>query len=124
MSLDAAGTPPPLDGYSVEHILLSVTVVHENRIMQYDDSCGTILKKALENGYAGVVRVFPQALYKHGQTEVHAKGCECHYCHPPLPREEREAVPGLGQMAAQQRERVLMGDLPPRGEPTPHCGPC
>lgn len=69
-------------GFSVEHILLSVIVVHTNRIIQYDDSCARLLEIHLKE-YAGVVRVDAKAQYEHSKTEIHIKGCECHHCQPP-----------------------------------------
>jgi len=68
-------------GFTIEHILLSVTVVHTNRIMQYDDSCASILNRELKQ-YGGVVRTSAIALYCHGKTEVHLLNCECGLCGP------------------------------------------
>jgi len=66
-------------GFSVEHILLSVTVVHTNRIMQYDDSAARILEKELLT-YNGIKSVNAKAQYDHGKTDIHANGCECGKC--------------------------------------------
>ena len=70
-----------LDGYSIEHILLSVTVVHTNKIIQYDDDCARLIEKHLAE-YNGVVRVSAQVQYDHAKIEVHTKGCECGKCKP------------------------------------------
>lgn len=77
-----AVSPSNERGFTVEHIMLSVTVVHTNQIIQYDDSCASILKKKLEKEYAGVVRVDAFVLYDHTKTEVHSEGCECGKCKP------------------------------------------
>lgn len=78
--------PPSMEGFekglSVEHILLSVTVVHTNRIIQYDDSCINILKRTLEDDYNGVQRVDVKVHYDHGQTHIHPNNCECGICKP------------------------------------------
>jgi hypothetical protein len=69
-------------GFTIEHILLSITVVHTNRIMQYDDTCANIVKKKLEEEFKGVVRVNAHALYDHSKIDAHTKGCQCHICSP------------------------------------------
>jgi len=68
-------------GHTVEHILLSVTVVHTNQIIQYDDSCAYLIQKHLKD-YTGVVRVEAQVQYNHTKTDVHIKGCQCGICNP------------------------------------------
>lgn len=68
-------------GFSIEHILLSVTVVHTNRIIQYDDSCARLLEIHLKE-YSGVVRVDAKVQYEHSKTDIHIKGCECGICKP------------------------------------------
>lgn len=70
-----------IQGYSIEHILISVMVVHTNRIIQYDDSCAFILEKALKE-YGGVVRVETEVHYKHCKTDIHGNGCSCGICKP------------------------------------------
>ncbi len=72
-------TPPFRKGLQIEHILLSVTVVHTNEIMQYDDSCNHLIGKGLKE-YNGVVSVQAETLYKHGKTDIHPEGCECGHC--------------------------------------------
>lgn len=69
-------------GYTIEHIMLSVTVVHTNKIMQYDDSAAGILSRELLK-YDGVERVDAKVLYDHTKTEEHQKDCECGKCKPP-----------------------------------------
>ena len=66
-------------GKTIEHIMLSVTVVSTNRICQYDDTCAGIIRRTLKE-YGGVMAVNAEVLYKHTKTEVHPDGCECHYC--------------------------------------------
>lgn len=75
--------PDPFeDGLTVEHILITVDVVHRNKIIQYDDSCAHIINTYLKGNYAGVVTVNAQAKYDHCKVENHPKGCECHWCGP------------------------------------------
>jgi hypothetical protein len=72
-------TPPPHNGFRIEHIMLSVTVVHTNEIMQYDDSCAYLIGKGLKE-YNGVVSVQAETLYKHGKMDTHPEGCDCGHC--------------------------------------------
>lgn len=72
-------TPPAHNGFQIEHILLSVTVVHGSRMMQYDDSCAHLIGKGLKE-YNGVISVQAEALYQHGKTDTHPEGCECCHC--------------------------------------------
>jgi len=82
-AMEAVATPLGFErGYTIEHIMLSVTVVHTNQIMQYDDSCANILKDKLGKEYNGVVRVDANVLYDHSKTDVHHKGCDCGTCNP------------------------------------------
>lgn len=69
------------EGKTVEHIMLCVTVVSTNRIIQYDDSAARILKKQLME-YKGVKSVSANVLYNHTKTEQHSNGCGCHFCEP------------------------------------------
>lgn len=80
---EAAVKPPEgfERGFTIEHILLSITVVHTNKIMQYDDSCAHLIRKHLEE-YNGVVRVDANVLYNHTKVDAHQKGCECGICQP------------------------------------------
>lgn len=71
--------PSDHNGFHVEHILLSVTVVHTNDIIQYDDSCAHLIGKGLKE-YNGVVSVQAETLYKHGKTDTHPEGCDCGEC--------------------------------------------
>lgn len=66
---------------TVEHILISVTVVHINKLIQYDDSCANILERELLK-YNGVNRVFTTVHYNHCNDEVHQDDCSCHFCKP------------------------------------------
>lgn len=66
-------------GKSIEHILLSITVVSTNRICQYDDTCAGIIWRTLKE-YGGVQAVNAEVLYKHTKIETHPAGCDCHYC--------------------------------------------
>jgi len=63
----------------VEHILLSVTVVHGSRMMQYDDSCAYLIGKHLKE-YNGIVSVQAEVCYDHTKTDTHPEGCECGHC--------------------------------------------
>lgn len=72
-----SGLPGP--GFTIEHILLSVTVVHTNRIIQYDDSCAHLIKKYLHE-YNGVLTIDAQVLYNHTKVDSHIDGCECGMC--------------------------------------------
>jgi hypothetical protein len=83
MSLELSEIPEQFKkGYHVEHILLSVTVIHINEIIQYNDSCAQILERELPN-YKGVIRVKASVYYDHSQTRVHSHGCECGICKSP-----------------------------------------
>jgi len=78
--IEAPKTPEGFEnGLTVEHILLSVTVVHTNKIMQYDDSAARILERALLT-YGGVKSVNAKAQYDHGRIDTHSNGCECGKC--------------------------------------------
>ena len=66
-------------GLKIEHILLSVTVVHNREISQFDDSCAQILERKLLE-YDGVLAVDAEALHTHGNTVTHVLNCDCHWC--------------------------------------------
>lgn len=66
-------------GFTVEHILLSVTVVSTNKIIQYDDSVAMILADGLRE-YTGVESVKADVLYQHTKVETHPNSCTCHFC--------------------------------------------
>lgn len=69
-------------GFTIEHVMLSVTVVSkEGSAGQFDDSIAHLVRKHLPE-YFGVVDVLPEVLYKHTKIEQHRKGCECGYCNP------------------------------------------
>lgn len=67
------------NGLTIEHIMLSITVVHTNKIMQYDDSAAGILRRELMK-YHGVKSVNPEVFYDHTKIEKHSEGCECGKC--------------------------------------------
>jgi hypothetical protein len=77
------------EGKTVEHILISVTVVHTNKIIQYDDSIAHIVQVGLE-GYIGLERVVVRPHYEHGKIEQHVGGCKCGHCDP---KQDRQQVP-------------------------------
>lgn len=79
MNTELDPTPPTNTGLTVEHILISVAVVHTNQIMQYDDSCAHLIGKGLKE-FNGVQSVQADVLYKHTKIEVHLEKCECGYC--------------------------------------------
>lgn len=74
-------TPPEggEPGFKIEHILLTVTVVHNRDIGQLDDSAAYLVKRELGQ-YNGVLTVEATALYDHVKEEVHVKSCTCHWC--------------------------------------------
>jgi hypothetical protein len=72
-------TPPIHNGLQVEHILLSVTVVHGSRLMQYDDTCAYLIGKHLKE-YNGIVSVQAEVCYDHTKSDTHPEGCECGHC--------------------------------------------
>jgi hypothetical protein len=71
--------PEDHNGLQVERILLSVTVVHGSKMMQYDDSCAFLIGNGLKE-YNGVVSVQAEVLYDHSKTDTHPEGCECGNC--------------------------------------------
>lgn len=72
-------------GLTVEHILLSITVVsNKESAGQFDDSAAYQVQKGL-NEYHGVERVDVQVLYPHTKIVNHANQCECGICKPPQP---------------------------------------
>lgn len=87
MNAASVSHPAPSDnefknGLTVEHVLLSVTVVSTKESCgQFDDSIAHIIRKGLAE-YHGVVRSMPEVLYKHTKIEMHANECECGYCKP------------------------------------------
>lgn len=69
-------------GLTVEHILLSVTVVSTKESAgQFDDTCAGILRRELAH-YHGIVRVEPTVLYNHTKIDQHPNGCDCGICKP------------------------------------------
>lgn len=69
-------------GYTVEHVMLSVTIISTKESAgQFNDSCAHILQKRLME-YHGVKRVIPEVLYKHTKIENHSNECACGYCDP------------------------------------------
>ncbi len=71
------------NGLTVEHILLSVTIVSTKESAgQFDDSCAHAVQKTLKE-YHGVKSVEAQVLYEHTKIEKHADHCKCGHCEPP-----------------------------------------
>lgn len=71
-------------GLTIEHILLSVTIVsNKESAGQFDDSCARIVEKNLKE-YHGIERVDARVQYNHTKIEHHLIGCECHHCSPPV----------------------------------------
>lgn len=69
-------------GLTVEHVMLSVTVVSTKESAgQFDDSIAGIVRRELMK-YHGVISVLPEVLYKHTKIEQHPNECECGYCKP------------------------------------------
>lgn len=69
-------------GYTVEHVMLSVTIIStKGSAGQFDDSCSHVLIKGLKE-YHGVERVLSEVLYKHTKIENHSNECTCGYCDP------------------------------------------
>lgn len=69
-------------GYTVEHVMLSVTIVSTKASAgQFDDSCSYVLIEGLKK-YHGIERVLPEVLYKHTKIENHPNECTCGYCDP------------------------------------------
>lgn len=72
--------PDSKPGFTIEHILLSVTIVSTSESAgQFDDSCASILRRELAK-YNGVTEVLPEVQYKHTKIEVHQDGCVCGIC--------------------------------------------
>lgn len=70
------------DGLTIEHILLSVTIVSTKESAgQFDDSCAYLLEKHMKE-YHGVTSIDAQVQYKHTKIEHHPKHCNCGYCKP------------------------------------------
>ncbi len=69
-------------GLTIEHILLSITIVStKDSAGQFDDSCANAVNRTLKE-YHGVQRVDAQVLYNHTKIENHANECECGKCKP------------------------------------------
>lgn len=69
-------------GLTIEHVLLSVTIVsNKESAGQFDDSCSHILERELKT-YHGILRVESKVLYEHTKIEYHHEGCECGKCKP------------------------------------------
>lgn len=69
-------------GLTVEHVMLSITVVSTKESAgQFDDSIAGVVRRELVKHH-GVVDVLPEVLYKHTKIEQHSNGCECGYCKP------------------------------------------
>lgn len=67
-------------GLTVEHILLSITIVsNKESAGQFDDSCAYQIQKNLME-YHGVKSVDAQVLYNHTKIENHPNRCECGHC--------------------------------------------
>lgn len=68
------------DGLTVEHILLSITVVsNKESAGQFDDSCAhQVVKNLME--YHGVKSVRAEVFYQHTKIEQHVEGCQCGNC--------------------------------------------
>lgn len=82
MLTQVASVAPPEGGepgFKIEHILLTVTIVHTREIGQLDDSAAYLVKRELSQ-YNGVLTVDATALYDHVKEEVHVKNCTCHWC--------------------------------------------
>lgn len=89
MSYEPASTPEVLetqispaepDGLTIEHILLSVTVVSgKDSAGQFDDSAAFLVGRELLT-YHGVQCVDAKVQYDHTKIEKHLVGCECHWC--------------------------------------------
>lgn len=70
-------------GLTIEHVLLSVTVVSTKESAgQFDDAIAYLIEKHLKE-YHGIVRVDAQVQYKHTKIENHSNGCQCEICVPP-----------------------------------------
>lgn len=92
--METEQTPTGLQaGLTIEHILLSVTVVSTKESAgQFDDSAARQAQKALME-YHGVKSVNAQVLYDHTKIEQHVEGCECGKCtliQTPEPVDEAE----------------------------------
>ena len=70
------------NGLTIEHVLLSVTVVsNKESAGQFDDSIARIVECGLAE-YHGVIRVDANVQYNHTKIEHHPNGCECGKCKP------------------------------------------
>lgn len=71
------------NGLTVEHVLLSVTIVMDKTAVgQLDDSSARAVQRAIED-YCGVRYVDAKVLYNHTKIEHHPNHCECGICVPP-----------------------------------------
>lgn len=69
-------------GLTVEHVLLSVTLVSDKTSAgQFDDSCARAVEQKLKE-YRGMKRVEAKVLYNHTKIENHPDRCDCGYCAP------------------------------------------
>lgn len=67
-------------GLTIEHILLSVTVISTKESAgQFDDSAAFLVKEGLVT-YHGVRHVDARVQYEHTKIEKHPLGCECGLC--------------------------------------------
>lgn len=72
--------PDSKPGFTIEHILLSVTVVSTSESAgQFDDTCSGIIRRELAK-YHGVTEALSEVQYKHTKIEVHQDGCQCGIC--------------------------------------------
>jgi len=75
--------PTAENGLTVEHILLSITVVSTKESAgQFDDTCARIVERELMK-YHGIKTVDARVQYQHTKIEKHFEGCNCQHCQPP-----------------------------------------
>lgn len=78
-------TEPPAGfekGLTIEHVLLSVTIVsNKESAGQFDDSCASQLEAAMLK-YHGIERIEAKVLYQHTKIENHVNDCHCGKCRP------------------------------------------
>lgn len=68
------------NGLTIEHIMLSVTVVSTKESAgQFDDSIAYQIQKVMPE-YHGVKTVVAKVLYEQTKIEKHANHCECPFC--------------------------------------------
>lgn len=79
MSTETKPADAKREGFAIEHIILTVTIVHDREIGQFDDSCAYHVRNELLQ-YVGIKVVEAAPLYNNCRIDRHVDGCDCHFC--------------------------------------------